>query len=50
MTIAIIRGAITASINAKPLSIEKDTINPPIRRIGALTPKVCELCINDRTL
>ena len=50
MTIAIIMGAITASIKAKPLSIENDTINPPIRRIGALTPKVWELCINERTL
>ena len=49
-TMAIIRGAMMASIDAKPLSMEKVTIKPPRRRIGALTPRVWELCINESTL
>ena len=49
-TMAIIRGAMTARIIAMPLSMEKVTMKPPNKRIGALTPKVWELCMKDRIL
>ena len=47
VTRRIIKGARIMRMVASPLSIEKVTMKPPRRRIGALTPMVWELCIKD---